>query len=181
MVTSSLHVLVWEEDGEELLILTSVQEMIVHVSGRRPHILMLASVEWPVFFCRFFYLWNKLPEGVEELEYTRWKILLAFYRIHPSYSRKIDEGYVSGLSIIYSSNPHQHIWTLTTYILVMMKQQTINSIVLVLYTTAGYSPPSYVGSTVQRKILAGENFGEFGESKIFCQYFTALNLSFNLL
>ena len=28
-VTSSLHVLVWEEDGEELLILTSVQEMIV--------------------------------------------------------------------------------------------------------------------------------------------------------
>ena len=41
-------VLVWEEDGEELLILTSVQEMIVRVSGGRPHTLMLASVEWPV-------------------------------------------------------------------------------------------------------------------------------------
>ena len=143
MVTSSLHALVWEENGEELLILTSVQEMIVRVSGGRPHILMLASVEWPVFFCQFFYLWNKLPEVVGELEDTRREILLTFYRIHPSYSRKIDEGYVSGLSIIYSSNPHQHIWTLTTYILVMMKQQTNNSIVLALYTTAAYSPPSY--------------------------------------
>ena len=45
MVTSSLHVLVWEEDGEELSILTSVQEMIVRVSGGMPHNLMLASVE----------------------------------------------------------------------------------------------------------------------------------------
>ena len=35
-------------DGEELLILTSVQEMIVQVSGGRPHNLVLASVEWPV-------------------------------------------------------------------------------------------------------------------------------------
>ena len=41
MVTSSLHVLVWEEDGEELLILTSVQEMIVRVSRGRPHNLVL--------------------------------------------------------------------------------------------------------------------------------------------
>ena len=48
MVPSSLHVLMWEEDGEELLILTSVQEMIVWVSGGRPHNLVLVSVEWPV-------------------------------------------------------------------------------------------------------------------------------------
>ena len=48
MVTLSLHVLVWEEDGEELLILTSVQVMIVQVSGGRPHNLVLASVEWSV-------------------------------------------------------------------------------------------------------------------------------------
>ena len=42
--------LVLEEDGEELLILTFnlVQEMIVQVSGGRTHILMLASVEWPL-------------------------------------------------------------------------------------------------------------------------------------
>ena len=44
----SLHMLVWEKDGEELLILTSVQEVIVWVSGRRPQNLTLASVEWPV-------------------------------------------------------------------------------------------------------------------------------------
>ena len=48
MVISSLHVLVLEEDGEELLILTSVQKMIVRVSGGRSHNLVLASVEWPV-------------------------------------------------------------------------------------------------------------------------------------
>ena len=47
-VTSSPHVLVWEEDGEELLILTSVQETIVRVNGGRPHNLVLASVEWSV-------------------------------------------------------------------------------------------------------------------------------------
>ena len=48
MVILSLHVLVWEEDGEELLILISVQKMIVQVSGGRSHNLVLASVEWPV-------------------------------------------------------------------------------------------------------------------------------------
>ena len=37
MVSSSVHVLVWEEDREEILILTSVQQMIVQVSGGRPH------------------------------------------------------------------------------------------------------------------------------------------------
>ena len=36
------------EDGGESLILTLVQEMIVWVSGGRPHNLVLASVEWPV-------------------------------------------------------------------------------------------------------------------------------------
>jgi len=39
---------VWEEDGEELLILTSVQEMTVQVNGGRRHTLVLAFVEWPV-------------------------------------------------------------------------------------------------------------------------------------
>ena len=43
---SSLHVLMMEEDGEELLIIiTLVQEMIVRVSGGRPHNLVLALVE----------------------------------------------------------------------------------------------------------------------------------------
>ena len=34
------------------------------------------------------------------------------YAFHGSYyNRTIDEDYVSGLSITYSSNPRQHIWT----------------------------------------------------------------------
>ena len=48
LVTWSLHALVWEEDGEKLLILISVQEMIVRVSGGKPQNLVLASVEWPM-------------------------------------------------------------------------------------------------------------------------------------
>ena len=36
---------------------------------------------------------------------------LAFWGFHPSYNRTIDQSYVSGLSITYSSNPRQHIWT----------------------------------------------------------------------
>ena len=48
MVALFLHVLVWEKNGEELLILTSVQETIVRVIGGRLHNLVLAFVEWPV-------------------------------------------------------------------------------------------------------------------------------------
>ena len=33
------------------------------------------------------------------------------YGSHFSHSRTIDQDYVAGLSITYSSNPHQHIWT----------------------------------------------------------------------
>ena len=36
---------------------------------------------------------------------------MAFYGSQSYYSRTIDEDYVSGLSITYSSNPRQHIWT----------------------------------------------------------------------
>ena len=36
---------------------------------------------------------------------------LAFWSSHPSFSKTIDESYVSGLSITYGSNPRQHIWT----------------------------------------------------------------------
>ena len=35
----------------------------------------------------------------------------AFWGSHPSYNRIIDQSYVIGLSITYSSNPRQHIWT----------------------------------------------------------------------
>ena len=36
---------------------------------------------------------------------------LAFWGFYPYYNRTIDQAYVSGLSITYSSNPRQHIWT----------------------------------------------------------------------
>ena len=36
---------------------------------------------------------------------------VAFYGSNPFYSRTIEEDYVDGLSITYSSNPRQHIWT----------------------------------------------------------------------
>ena len=36
---------------------------------------------------------------------------LAFYGSHSYYNRTIDQAYVSGLSITYSSNPRRHIWT----------------------------------------------------------------------
>ena len=36
---------------------------------------------------------------------------LGLYGSYPPYNRAIDEDYVSGLSITYGSNPHQHIWT----------------------------------------------------------------------
>ena len=36
---------------------------------------------------------------------------LAFWGFHPSYNSAIDQAYVTGLSITYSNNPRQHIWT----------------------------------------------------------------------
>ena len=36
---------------------------------------------------------------------------VTFYGTSPSYGKTIDEAYVSGLSITYSTNPRQHIWT----------------------------------------------------------------------
>ena len=36
---------------------------------------------------------------------------VAFYGTQPAYGNTIDGSYVSGLSITYSSNPRQHIWT----------------------------------------------------------------------
>ena len=38
----------------------------------------------------------------------------AFWGSHPSHNRTIDQSYVSGLSITYSSNPRQHLWTFAT-------------------------------------------------------------------
>ena len=56
--------------------------------------------------------------------------------------RTIDEDYVSGLSITYSSNPRQHIWTFASG-----RGERINQIYSCPCTsTAAYSPPSFVGN-----------------------------------
>ena len=65
---------------------------------------------------------------------------VAFYGVH--FSRTIDEDYVSGLSITYSSNPRQHIWTFASG-----RGERTNAIWSCPCTsTAAYSPPSFVGN-----------------------------------
>ena len=44
-----------------------------------------------------------------------------------------------------------------------------------IYPISSYMCYSYICNTVQRKIVAGENFGEFGEMHIIRQYFTQPN------
>ena len=94
--------------GEELLILTSVQEMIVRVSGGRPHNLVLASVEWPCSDNKYTYACSSSSFSTNGISYHRVcgrargyqkGKTYAFYRTHSSYSRTIDQDYVSGLSI----------------------------------------------------------------------------------
>ena len=65
---------------------------------------------------------------------------LAFYGSN-SYNI-IDEDYVSGLSITYSSNPRQHIWTFAGG----RGERFNDTFNCPCSTSLGYSPPSYVGS-----------------------------------
>ena len=69
---------------------------------------------------------------------------LAFYGTHPDYDRTIDEDYVSGLSITYSSNPRQHIWTFASGR--GEKYNYTYNCPCTTTTTAALSPPSYVGN-----------------------------------
>ena len=63
---------------------------------------------------------------------------VAFYRPNGT----IDEDYITGLSITYSSNPRQHIWTFASG----RGEKTNNQFNCPCTTTTAYSPPSYVGS-----------------------------------
>ena len=65
-----------------------------------------------------------------------------FYGTHSNHERTIDEDYVSGLSITYNSNPHQHIWTFV----VMMKNNYVYEWACPCTSTAAHFPHSYVGS-----------------------------------
>ena len=66
----------------------------------------------------------------------------AFYGSQSHLGRTIDDDYVSGLSITYSSNPRQHIWTFATG-----RGERYNSILnCPCSINGGIDPPSYVGS-----------------------------------
>ena len=67
---------------------------------------------------------------------------LAFYGAYPYYSYTIDEDYVSGLSITYSSNPRQHIWTFASG----RGEKLDDKFNCPCTTTTALSPPSYVGN-----------------------------------
>ena len=66
----------------------------------------------------------------------------AFYGSHSSVNKMIDEDYVCGLSITYSSNPRQHIWTFASG----RGERYDNPWNCPCTTTAGLSPPSFVGN-----------------------------------
>ena len=57
-------------------------------------------------------------------------------------SDTIDEDYVSGLSITYSSNPCQHIWTFAGG----LGERTYQIYSCPCTSTGGYSPPLFVGN-----------------------------------
>ena len=68
---------------------------------------------------------------------------VAFYGSQPPYSRTIDEDYVCGLSITYSSNPHQHIWTFASGLGERLSGYDFNCPCSI---NGGYSPSSFVGN-----------------------------------
>ena len=67
---------------------------------------------------------------------------LAFYGSHSYYHRTIDEDYVCGLSITYSSNPRQHIWTFASG----SSQRFDNPWNCPCSVHGGNNPPSFVGN-----------------------------------
>ena len=66
----------------------------------------------------------------------------AFYGSQSFYNRTIDEDYVSGLSITYSSNPRQHIWTFASG----SGERSDNLLNCPCSINGGYSPSSFVGN-----------------------------------
>ena len=67
---------------------------------------------------------------------------VAFYGSRPPYSKTIDQSYVSGLSITYSSNPRQHIWTFASG----RGERFDNPWNCPCSVYGGYSPSSFVGN-----------------------------------
>ena len=118
------------------------------MNGGRPHNLVLASVEWPSDDA---YTCSSASFSTNGISYQRVcgrargyqkGDTVAFYGSHSSYSRIFDEDYVSGLSITYNSNPHQHIWTFASGRGERLSSYELNCPCSV---NGGYSP-SFVGN-----------------------------------
>ena len=67
---------------------------------------------------------------------------VAFYGSESAHNRTIDEDYVSGLSITYSNNPRQHIWTFASG----RGERYNNRWNCPCSTSLANSPPSFVGN-----------------------------------
>ena len=66
----------------------------------------------------------------------------------------------------------QKCWSQLLY-LYMKQVQPINIFIVRFWEGGrGYVKKSTSSNTIQHKILAGDNFGEFGEMNVICQYFT---------
>ena len=68
----------------------------------------------------------------------------AFYGSHSAYSRTINEDYVDGLSITYSSNPRQHIWTFASGR--GERLSSYDQLNCPCSVNGGYIPSSFVGN-----------------------------------
>ena len=66
----------------------------------------------------------------------------AFYGSQPLYNKTIDEDYVSGLSITYSSSPRQHIWTFASG----RGENNSNAWNCPCSVNGGHNPSSFVGN-----------------------------------
>ena len=73
---------------------------------------------------------------------------VAFYGSQPPYSKTIDQSYVSGLSITYSSNPRQHIWTYASG----RGERYDNPWNCLCSINGGYSPSSFVGTIIVNQV-----------------------------
>ena len=147
-MTSSLHVLVWEEDGEELLIIINIS------AGDDCPGEWRKATQSNVSFCRVAsdgkFTCSSASFSTNGISYQ--KVcgrtrgyqkgdIVAFYGSHHAYDRTIDQDYVSGLSITYSNNPCQHIWIFASG----RGEGYYNPWNRPCSVYGGYSPSSFVG------------------------------------
>ena len=71
---------------------------------------------------------------------------IAFWGSHPNYNRAIDQNYVCGLSITYSNNPRQHIWSFASGCGEILTNHIWNCPCSTEKDVPVHNPMSYVGN-----------------------------------